>query len=117
MAGEYLIKDYGGLIEALAERRRDLGMSQVDVDERAGFCDRYMSKVEAWQGKHGRGLGVLTLPLLLETLGVRLQLVTVEGAPVVRKAKLKRKLHRLRVKPGQKILDMRLSINKHRRRA
>lgn len=73
-----MISNYGQLFDVLAARRRALGLSQADVDERAGFHPGYTAKVETWQGKRGRSLGLMTLPLLLETLGVALILVQLD---------------------------------------
>ena len=66
------------LIEALAARREELGMSQFELDKRAGLVAGYTWKLEAWHGRRGRALGLLTLPRLLEALGVALAVVPVD---------------------------------------
>lgn len=95
------VSTYADLIEALVERRKALGLSQEEVDDRAGFQERYTSKIElarksmteaerrrALSGlrsggiKAGdrprtvsRGLGDMSMPTLLQVLGVKLVLV------------------------------------------
>lgn len=105
-----MIRDYGELIDALTARRYELGLTQADVDARAGFCDRYTSKIEGWRGKHGRGLGILTLPLLLQTLGVVLRLVPVEQRILDKpKRALSRDEHKLRVSRRYRRRDRRFA--------
>ncbi|WP_162918208.1 hypothetical protein [Taklimakanibacter deserti] len=54
-------------------------MSQAELDKRAGLVAGYTSKVEAWHGSRGRALGLLTLPPLLEALGVAIAVVPVSS--------------------------------------
>ena len=69
-----IIQDYPALIAALADRRRDLKVTQFELDQRAGLQDGYTGKIESWAGKSGRGIGPLVLPLLLQSLGVVLMI-------------------------------------------
>lgn len=110
-----MIRNYGELIEAFTARRKELGLSQADVDARAGFADGYCAKVEAWRGKSGRGLGLITLPLLLETLGVTLEVVPSEQPKPGRHRPLTAEEHRLRVRRGVRQRDRRFSAAKGRK--
>jgi hypothetical protein len=68
--------DYPGLIEALKRRRISLKMVQLVLDERAGLPSGYTAKVECDPEKrNARQIGTVTLPLVLEALGVSLALV------------------------------------------
>lgn len=71
-----ICRDYGALMAALVARRNELGYTQMDLDARAGLQEGHSSKLENWQsGRYGRGLGALTLPLVLEALDVALVIV------------------------------------------
>lgn len=74
------ILDHDDLVRALADRRKMLGLSQIDVDCLAGWADGYCGKLEAGVGgkspRSSRGLGRESLTLALETLGVGLILVS-----------------------------------------
>ena len=72
-------RDYQGLIAALRSRRMALGMSQIDVDYCAGLQENYTSKLEAWQSPSGRGLGALSLPLVLGALGLEMVIRPIQG--------------------------------------
>jgi hypothetical protein len=54
-------RSYGELIGALAARRRELGLRQLDADERSSLQPGYVGKLEAGV----RHLGPLSLPMLL----------------------------------------------------
>ena len=69
--------DYKGLVALLAARRRSLGWSQEAVNEIAGLQGGYLNKIEAGI----RGLGSMSLSVLLPTLGVELALVTASKTP------------------------------------
>ncbi len=70
---EAFTTDYRQLHRVIAERRMELGLSSLEVDELAGIAQGLTSKVECGDKK----LGPLTLEYLLETLGLRLALVRV----------------------------------------
>jgi hypothetical protein len=55
------IRDYSQLTQALAARRRQLGLRQLDLDEKAGLMSGYSGKIEAGIRK----LGDISLPNLL----------------------------------------------------
>jgi len=61
MTGAIRIRDYRQLTQALAVRRRSLGLRQLDVDEKSGLQSGYVGKIEAGV----RHLGPLSLPMLL----------------------------------------------------
>jgi hypothetical protein len=65
------IRDYGQLRSALAARRRQLGLRQLEVDELAGTQGGYCGKIES----NVRKLGDLSLPMLLCALQADLVLV------------------------------------------
>jgi transcriptional regulator with XRE-family HTH domain len=54
-------RTYQQLTQALAARRRALGLRQLDADEKSGLQSGYVSKIEAGMRK----LGDLSLPMLL----------------------------------------------------
>jgi transcriptional regulator with XRE-family HTH domain len=58
------IRNYTELTQALAARRRQLGLRQLDLDEKAGLQNGYAGKVEAGI----RHLGYLSLPMILAAL-------------------------------------------------
>jgi hypothetical protein len=64
------IRDYSQLTQALAARRRQLGLRQLDLDEKAGLQSGYAGKVEAGIRK----LGDLSLPMILAGLDCDLYL-------------------------------------------
>lgn len=71
-----VVGTYEELIRALVNHRRELGLTHLQVDDLAGFQDGYTSKIEMGpKKKHGRGLGRLSLPYLLDTYGLRLAVV------------------------------------------
>jgi hypothetical protein len=72
-------RDYSQLTQALAARRRQLGLRQLDADEKAGLQPGYFGKLEC----HDRHFGPLSLPMALAALDVDLYLAArSETAPV-----------------------------------
>jgi len=59
------------LMRIIRARRLELGIPGAVLDEAAGLPDRYVSKLEAGV----KNLGRLSLPLLLEALGLRLVVI------------------------------------------
>jgi transcriptional regulator with XRE-family HTH domain len=73
------IRDYRQLTQALAARRRSLGLRQLEADEKSGLASGYVGKIEA----NVRKLGDLSLPMLLAALDCDLLLAPRAGsAPV-----------------------------------
>ena len=66
-----------GLALALRDRRQSLGLPQLLVDEIGGLQSGYTGKIEAeaLNPGRGKGLGKLTIPLLLGALDVEIALV------------------------------------------
>jgi hypothetical protein len=64
------IRSYDQLTQALAARRRQLGLRQLDADEKSGLQPGYFGKIEC----HDRCLGPLSLPMALAALDVDLYL-------------------------------------------
>lgn len=60
-----------GLIAALIKRRHSLGMSQLVLDDISGLQNGYTGKIE----KGIKGLGAVSLPLVLGGLGCELALM------------------------------------------
>jgi hypothetical protein len=73
------IRNYSELTEALAARRRSLGLRQLDLDEKSGLMSGYSGKIEAGIRK----LGYISLPNLLAALDADLLLCPRSGAAPV----------------------------------
>lgn len=68
--------DYPGLRKLIAERRKELGLSQLAVDEIAGVQTGYVGKVECG----ARHFGDMSLAAILGALGLSLAVVRGAGA-------------------------------------
>lgn len=79
-------RTYGEFTAALAARRRQLGLRQLEIDQRAGFPDQYCGKLEVG----ARGIGRMSLLTWVETLG--LDLIVVPREP--------KEGHRVERRPG-----------------
>jgi predicted transcriptional regulator len=70
------VRDFDELATALRNRRLELGMSQLELDHRSGLPDGYTAKLELVASnptaKNARNIGRLSLPLMLEALGLTL---------------------------------------------
>jgi transcriptional regulator with XRE-family HTH domain len=64
------IRDYDQLREALAIRRQQLGLRQLEADEKSGLQSGYFGKIECGL----RHLGPLSLPMALAALDCDLYL-------------------------------------------
>jgi hypothetical protein len=62
------IRDYSQLREAIAIRRQQLGLRQLDADEKSGLQSGYFGKIECGLRK----LGNLSLPMVLAALDLDL---------------------------------------------
>jgi hypothetical protein len=62
------VKDYTELVQVLDARRRQLGMRMADLDYKSGLQEGYAAKLICGM----RNLGPVSLPLMLETLGVEI---------------------------------------------
>lgn len=71
-----LITTYDALVDYLIARRKALGLTQLELDERAGFQSGYTAKLENWRGRQGRVAGSVTMPLWFQALGVMLKPIT-----------------------------------------
>jgi hypothetical protein len=67
------VNDYTQLVQVLDARRRQLGMRMADVDYKSGLQEGYAAKLICGMRK----LGPVSLPLMLETLGLAI-LVTLD---------------------------------------
>jgi hypothetical protein len=73
------IRDYDQLTSALAARRRQLGLRQLELDEKSGLLSGYSGKIEV----QTRRLGPLSLPMILAGLDCDLLLCPrSDAAPV-----------------------------------
>jgi hypothetical protein len=77
MAPEDTADDYESLRRLLDNRRRELRLTMLDVDYRAGWADGYASK--AFCGT--RNFGLRSLGLILQVLRVRIMLVPIDKKP------------------------------------
>lgn len=74
------IRDYADIVAVMKMRRGELGWSQLEANERAGFQDGYFAKLELPDDASGRSLLTpFSLPIVLATLG--LELVPVRREP------------------------------------
>jgi len=64
------------ILRIIRSRRKELGISAAVLDELAGLPDRYTSKLECGT----KNLGRLSLPLLLDALGLKLVIVANDEA-------------------------------------
>ncbi|WP_281517490.1 helix-turn-helix domain-containing protein [Ferranicluibacter rubi] len=71
-----IITDYAGLVKALKARRADLGMSNAELEHRAGMQEGYVTKLECWPRENSRGMGPEIMPLWFG--GLRLGLVLLD---------------------------------------
>jgi hypothetical protein len=75
------IRDYDQLTSALAARRRQMGLRQLEVDDLSGCQPGYQGKIEVGI----RRLGPLSLPMILAALDCDLLLAPrSDAAPVER---------------------------------
>jgi hypothetical protein len=72
-------RTYQELTAALAARRRQLGLRQLDADEKSGLQTGYVGKIEAGI----RRLGPLSLPMMLAALDCDLLLAPRSSAAPV----------------------------------
>jgi hypothetical protein len=64
------VRDYAELIQYLDARRRQLGMTMVDLDYKSGLQEGYAAKLICGM----KTLGPVSLPLMLQTLGLEILL-------------------------------------------
>ncbi len=69
-----IASSYEGIVQACVLRRHELGLSQTAVDEISGMQDGYTAKLEVGIKR----LGAMSLPTLLQTLGLELVVVRVQ---------------------------------------
>ena len=62
------VSDYTQLVQVLDSRRRQLGLRMTDVDYTSGLQEGYAAKLICGMRK----LGPVSLPLMLETLGLEI---------------------------------------------
>jgi len=71
--------NYAGLVQAIRACRIDKGMSQLELDERAGLPSGYTAKIEISATKpnspSARSIGKESLPLLLGALDIELAVI------------------------------------------
>jgi hypothetical protein len=71
-------KDYSQLLQALNARRQALGMTMEVFDEKSGLTGGYSAKLFCGM----RRFGEMSLPVVLQTLGVELMIAMPPTAPV-----------------------------------
>jgi hypothetical protein len=74
------------IADVMNMRRVQLGLTMSEMNDITGFADRYVNKIFA--SGYPKQLGSISLPVFLETLGLRLCLVADDHAlpPVTRRA-------------------------------
>lgn len=65
------VRDYTQLRQAIAARRRSLGLRQIDADQLSSLQSGYFGKIEAGM----RHLGKLSLPMVLAALDADIYLI------------------------------------------
>ena len=74
-----LANDFTDLIRAMRERRIQLGLSQLALDDLAGLPSGYSGKCEAVltnpKARNARSIGKDSLPLLLAALGLQIGVI------------------------------------------
>lgn len=76
------IRSYEGLANALAFRRNQLGLSQLELDDRCGFADGHIGKLEKPLSSFGRVATTVTMERWLAGLGVGLLVVPLTEGPM-----------------------------------
>ncbi len=66
-----VVRDYDGLRAAVATRRKELGLTQLDLDDAAGLQTGYASKLEAGI----KNYGPMSLTSTLDALGLELAVI------------------------------------------
>jgi hypothetical protein len=89
-----LITDYRGLRAAIAARRKELGLTQNDLDYLAYLADGHVGKLECGTKRYGD----ISLTATLAALRVALLLVPVEDGHTEKNA---RGMQMLPTRPGQ----------------
>ena len=88
---QFALIDYPAMLKAIAARRKELGISQLEADELAGLPQGYTSRLECWKPPghkswtpYNRGMGIESMPKLLHVLGLRLMLAQTDIPQFVR---------------------------------
>lgn len=76
-----LIKNYEEFVQAMTDRRSQLGMSAIELDALSGMQEGYANKLENWRKDYGKGLGPDIFPLWLGGLRVGVILVDLPRRP------------------------------------
>jgi hypothetical protein len=74
-------RDYPELLQVLDARRRELGLTMEAFDERSGLTNGYSAKLFVGM----RRFGEMSLPVVLQTLGVELLVAMPPATPVERR--------------------------------
>jgi hypothetical protein len=72
------VSDYSQLLQALNARRQALGLTMEVFDEKSGLTGGYSAKLFCGM----RRFGEMSLPVVLQTLGVELYVAMPPAAPV-----------------------------------
>ena len=86
--------DYAQLRAVIAARRRELGLSQLEVDEMAGVQTGYIGKLECGD----RHFGDVSLGSVLGALGIKIDVVRAASSHSVSQDEAKASMDRLREK-------------------
>ena len=88
------VTDYGQLRAVIAARRKELGLSQLEVDELAGVQTGYTGKIECG----ARHFGDVSFGSILGALGIKIEVVRAAGTHGVSDDEAKASIERLRAK-------------------
>jgi hypothetical protein len=92
------------IADCLNKRRQELGLTLSELDDVLGLAPRYASKIFAHN--YQKSLGALSLPTMLEALGVRLLLVADDREnalpPITRRAIREKSLSPCKIEAQQR---------------
>ncbi|MEJ0094628.1 MAG: hypothetical protein WDN46_14715 [Methylocella sp.] len=80
--GADIVDSYRGIVCTIRDRRKELGLVTLEIEEIAGLQPGYLSKIEAGM----KGLGPLSLDSLLPALGLKFQVVKCPPYPATLRA-------------------------------
>jgi hypothetical protein len=72
-----VVRDYPGLRKALDARRRELGLTLLELDHRAGLQDGYSAKLLGPNGS--RHFGEMSFEVMLAALGMEVTIKAASG--------------------------------------
>jgi predicted transcriptional regulator len=71
-----IVEEYSDFLRAIANRRKELGLSQLDLDYKIGWADGYTGKIESFM----RNAGAMSLAAALAALGLEIAVEPIADA-------------------------------------